>query len=92
MEELYDIFFYMSEEPKIKTITGSQFIAERYRRRLKMHTSELPADNKANTANDERSDSPFEELKFSSKTLESQEKEQERLKFEKCMLMLLLGS
>jgi hypothetical protein len=88
----WNIYFYMSELTKIKKTSGIQFITDRYLKRCKKNSSSVPSND--------HEDNEFQFEEHQAKLEESKEEESEKdssqeltkLKFEKYILLLLLGS
>lgn len=90
---IWNIYFYMSEETKIKKTTGIQFITDRYLARSKeFYKSTIQSQSvDEDYFKFEEHQSQVEESKDTTPEDET-DRELKRLKFEKYILLILLGS
>ena len=91
-KEANNIYFYMSDPCKISKVSGIQFITERYLSKAKEFKRRSSHGNEDRPSELSRThQSSLEETKETA-DLDEVEKQLKKLKFEKHMLMLLLGS
>jgi hypothetical protein len=88
----WNIYFYMSELTKIKKTSGIQFITDRYLKRCKKNSSTIPSnDHEDNEFQFEEHQARLEETREEESKQDSNQ-ELTKMKFEKYILLLLLGS
>ncbi|CAI2372473.1 unnamed protein product [Moneuplotes crassus] len=89
---VYDIYFYLADNKKYQKANGIQFITDRFIKKYKEYVKNFKPIEDQSEANPQSHIPPFEENKESFTEELEKDIEIKKMKFEKFMLLLLLGS